>query len=382
MDYRDVFAKIDALQDEYLKLWIDMSAIESPTKHKPGVDAVGALCIEKAREFGWDVEVHEESIAGNAICITMNPDRPGAPVCLSGHLDTVHPVGSFGQEPVRVEGDKLYGPGVLDCKGGIAASFLAMAALDALGFEGRPVKLIIQADEEVGSSTSEKRNVEFMAKKAEGAVAFLNGEPYNPGKVILFRKGILKYRFDVTGKAVHGSACYKGVSAIAEAAAKILELEKWKDAEGVTCNVGTIIGGTATNTVPDKCSFTVDIRYATDEQSQWAKEKLQEIADTSFIPGSSCELTMESYRCAMEKHQRNYDLLDNLNAIYEKIGLNTLVAGGSNGGADSAEISAHGIPCLCSFGVSGGQIHNPGEYADISSLAECAKRMAAAALYL
>jgi len=382
MNYPDVFAKIDALQESYLKFWVDISATESPTKYKAGVDAVGALCIQKAEEFGWDVEVHEEAIAGNAICITMNGDKPGMPVCLSGHMDTVHPVGSFGETPVRIEGNRIYGPGVLDCKGGIAASFLAMEALAACGFDQRPVKLILQADEEVGSSTSEKRNVEYMAEKAKGSVAFLNGEPFNPGKVVLYRKGILKYRFDITGKSVHGSACYSGISAIAEASAKILELEKWKDPEGLTCNVGTITGGTATNTVPEKCSFTVDIRYATDEQARKAKEKMQEIADTSYIPGSVCELTMESYRCAMEKAQWNFDLLDRLNSAYEQIGLPVLAATGSNGGADSAEISAHGIPCLCSFGVSGGGIHSRNEYADIGSLAECAKRMAGAVLYL
>ena len=73
----------------------------------------------------------------------MNPNAQGAPVCFSGHMDTVHPLGSFGEVPVHRDDRKIYGPGVIDCKGGVAASFMTMDALEKCGFNERPVKLIL-----------------------------------------------------------------------------------------------------------------------------------------------------------------------------------------------------------------------------------------------
>ncbi|MBQ7565542.1 MAG: M20/M25/M40 family metallo-hydrolase [Oscillospiraceae bacterium] len=142
MQCEKLFAKIDELEQEYIQFWVDVCSIESPTKFKEGVDTVGKYFIDKAKPFGWEIEVRHEDVSGDAVCITMNPDAPGKAVCLSGHMDTVHPVGSFGTPPVKIEDGWIYGPGVKDCKGGAVASFYAMAALAAVGFKARPVKLI------------------------------------------------------------------------------------------------------------------------------------------------------------------------------------------------------------------------------------------------
>ena len=123
----------------------------------------------------------------------MNSEIKERPIVFSAHMDTVHPIGLFGNPPVKIEGDRMVGPGVLDCKGGIASSFLAMRALYECGFKGRPVKLILQSDEEVSSSSSNKTTVEFMAEKSKDAVAFLNCEGYNEGYATIKRKGISKF---------------------------------------------------------------------------------------------------------------------------------------------------------------------------------------------
>ena len=199
---RELLTKAEELNDKYVQMWADICSIESPTDFKQGVDEVGRYFIEKAEAQGWDVEIHEEKISGNCISITMNNTSNEAPVVFSGHMDTVHAVGSFGSPAVRCEGDTIYGPGVKDCKGGITAAFMAMEILAACGFKKRPVRLILQSDEEVGSAFSEGRTIEFMREKAQNAVGFFNCEAHRNGGVTLMRKGSVKYEFEIRGKAV------------------------------------------------------------------------------------------------------------------------------------------------------------------------------------
>ena len=126
MDKQQLFNMVDELEADAIKAWVDVCNIESPTNHKAGVDACGNYFIEKAKDNGWQVEIHKEEVSGNAVCITMNPEAKGKPVVVSGHLDTVHPIGLFGNPPTHIENGKIYGPGVTDCKGGVVASFYAM----------------------------------------------------------------------------------------------------------------------------------------------------------------------------------------------------------------------------------------------------------------
>lgn len=171
------------------------------------------------------------------------PGKQKSPVALSGHMDTVHPVGSFGAPAVRMDEEKIYGPGVTDCKGGIVAAFMAMDALSQCGSKDRPVQLLLQSDEEVHSRISGQKSIRWICEKARDAVAFLNTEPKKPGTLVLQRKGVMGAKIQVKGKPYHAGQCYLGRSAIAAAAQLIGEMEAFKDPRGITCNVGTIQGG-------------------------------------------------------------------------------------------------------------------------------------------
>ena len=379
MKCRELFEKIETLEDGYIQVWEDVCNIESPTDLKAGVDAAGAYFLRMARARGWETEVLELETAGNAICITMNPQVNAPSVVFSGHIDTVHPVGAFGSPAVRKDDKWIYGPGVVDCKGGVVACFLAMDALDRCGFRSRPVRLIIQSDEETGSRNSEKKTVEFMCRKAEGAVAVLNTESGDGKSAVLMRKGILRYGFKVYGKAVHGAYCPDGANAIAEAAHKILKLEKMKDPKGLTCNCGVIQGGTTVNTVAAECSFEADIRFASHEEYLLAIKTVEQIAADTAVEGCSCVLERMSERPAMVWTQKNQTLLDTVNRIYQENGMPQLQAKGRMGGSDASYITEAGIPCVDNLGVNGGKIHSREEYAELASLAASAKRLAAVA---
>lgn len=379
MKCEKLFETIDSLNEKYLQFLIDVCNIESPTDYKEGVDRVGRFIIDKAKAKGWTVETQHQEISGDAIAITMNPDASGAAVCFSGHTDTVHPVGSFGEEIVRCEGNIICGPGVTDCKGGLVASFMAMDALERCGFKERPVKLLIQTDEENGSRNSNKTTIRYLGEKAKGCIAFLNTEPAKRDSFAISTKGIAKYRFRVTGIAEHSSRCQNGASAICEAAHKVCRLEEFKNPDEITCNCGLIQGGSAENTVPEFCNFTADFRYRTKEQRELIEKTVEEIAGTSFVKGTACSYTLASSRVPMEITDRNLELFNKVHDIHLENGLGDVKTIGLFGGTDAADITQMGIPCLDGFGLIGGKIHNLGEYAEIDSLAFAAKRMASVA---
>ena len=374
-----IFDEIDKLNDEYVGFWADICNIESPTAYKKGVDEVGAYIIAKAKAHGWTVEIDRQEVAGDAVCITMNPDAKKSPVCLSAHMDTVHPVGTFGSPAVKIRDGKIYGPGVTDCKGGIASAFLAMHALESCGYTERPVKLILQSDEELSSLPSNKGTVDFMARCAKGCAAFLNGEPSSESytELTVERKGIIRFILDITGIAAHSSACYNGASAVLEAAYKVIELERFADKDGLTSNCGIINGGQTANSVPDKCEITVDFRYKTQEQREEAVNAVKTAAENTHVKGTSCTWRIKSERCAMPLTERNIELVEKIDKIYRENGFESVVGKANNGGSDAADMTSRGIAAVDSIGTSGGRIHSTEEYGNLESLAESAKRQAA-----
>lgn len=382
MKCEKLFEVIDGLKEEYVGILADLCRIESPTDYKEGVDRVGEYIMAIAKEKSWAIEVSPQAVSGDAICITLNPEAKGAPVVFSGHMDTVHPVGSFDEPIVRREGDRMYGPGTTDCKGGVVASLLALDALDRVGFSERPVKLVLQSDEEKSSMPSGKKTIEFMCEKAKGAVAFLNAEGTNGNSVVIVRKGILRLKLTVYGKAAHSAFCYDGANAIAEASHKIIELEKMKDKEGITCNCGVIHGGSVGNVVAEKCEFIADIRFATLEEKDRVYAAVRALAETTFVEGCRCEVEEVSSRPPMEYSERNVELVQKMNEIYRECGLPELAGISANGGSDAAYVTISEIPCVDSIGVSGGLIHNRGEYVYTDSIADAAKRMASVAFLI
>ena len=378
MNYNKLFEKIDSLKEKFVNMLCEVCSIESPTDYKEGVDAVGRYFIEYAKSKGWDVDVCSQQVSGDAVCITINPNAKGAPIALSGHMDTVHPLGLFGEPPlVKIDGDRMHGPGTTDCKGGIIAGLLAAEALCECGFDERPILILLQSDEEKNSVPSNKETINYICKKAEGSAAFLNIEGSNGKSVVIVRKGILRLKLTITGKAAHSAFCYDGISAITEAAYKIIELEKMKDAKGLTCNCGIVKGGSVANAVAETCEVIADIRFATLEEKDKAYEIVRSVAESSHLEGCVCEVEEISYRPPMEYSERNVALLARMNEIYEEAGLPILDGTSANGGSDAAYVTIAGIPCVDSIGVVGGRIHSKEEFVNISSIPAAAKRIAA-----
>ena len=380
-----LFSVIDEQNERFLGIWEDVCNIESPWNDKAGVDAVGAYFIRHAEERGWKVEIFEQERVGNVVTITMNSDVDAAPVAFSGHMDTVHAVGSFGSPAVRMdrENDRIYGPGVIDCKGGIVAGFLAMEALWRVGYRARPVVMYLQSDEESGGKLSADATINHICERAQGSVGFFNLEGCYRNAFCTARKGIATFEFTVTGREAHSAACATlGANAILEAAYKIIELEKFKDKDGLTCCCAVIGGGTKHNIVPGECRFVANVRFATTKQLEEFTAFAEGLCREIKVPGCSCSVALPRVRPAMEPNEKNKALADRINEIWRECGMGELNTVFSLGGSDAANVSQSGVPTVDNFGPYGGKIHTPEEFGVISSLAESAKRLALAAYYL
>ena len=378
-----LFKEIEALQSKYVSIWTDVCLIESPTDSKAGVDAVGRYFTDLAKQNGWKLEVFEQPVAGHVISVTMNADVAASPIALSGHMDTVHPIGSFPSPTVRIEDDVIYGPGVCDCKGGIVAGFLAMEALQKCGFDKRPVVMYLQSDEEGGGKFSNDETIRHICQAAQGAVAFLNLEGGASGQICSERKGIASFEITVTGQEAHSARCATlGANAILQAAQLIVELEKYKDANGLTCCCTLINGGTKHNVVPGQCQFTANVRFVSQKQLNDFHTMLNEMAANPTVNGCSIKVVLPRVRPSLEENQRNLALIDRLNKIWVEAGMEPLTKIRSLGGSDAANASVSGLATVDNLGVFGGNAHNTKEYAIVSSLAHQAKRIALAALYI
>ena len=202
---------------------------------------------------GWLVErlgagegTRHESAAHGATLVLERPGQ-GAPLTVLAHYDTVWPAGTLADWPVRVDGDRISGPGVFDMKAGLVQAVWAVRALAAAGVPAPPVRLVLTGDEEIGSPFSRP----VIEAACAGSAAVLVFEPSSDGAVKTARKGV--GLFDVRARGVEAHAGLEpaaGASAIDEIARAVRALHSASDpGEGTTVNVGVLRGGTRRNVV-------------------------------------------------------------------------------------------------------------------------------------
>ena len=185
------------------------------------------------------------------------------------------------------------------------------------------------------------------------------------------------------GVEAHSAVCsIKGSNAILEAAYKIIELEKFKNKDGLTCCCSVINGGTKHNIVPGKCTFLANVRFAKLSELEEFTAAADALCKDIKVPGCKCSYVLPRVRPAMEYCDRNIQLADKINGIWKNCGLEALPIDAGVGGTDAAFASAAGIPSVDNLGTFGGKIHTVDEYGIISSLTSQAKRLALATLYL
>ena len=370
-----VFQIIEENKEKYIDFLCRICSFEARAYDKDTINQMVDYIADFAKAEGLLVTRTPMEDCGDFLTVEINPGAPKG--CLfMAHMDTVHEKGRFGEPAVRRDGDTITGPGVINCKGGIAIALLCMHALLEIGFD-KHLRLILTSDEEISNVLGGEKEIKFIQDSAKGFPCAINCETAERDEVVIARKGILKYRLDIHGVSGHaGKHYFTSKNAIVEAAHKILALDSKSVPGGNTYSCNVIQGGKVLNVIPDSCSVSIDIRACTVKDIEQAKADVEAVAKTEFIPGTSCEAVMLGCRPPMEKREETLQLLEELKQVCHKYDLGTLTPIESGGGSDSCYTQAAGITSICGLGASGGLQHTPKEFLNADSIPLRAKILA------
>jgi glutamate carboxypeptidase len=334
---------------------------ESPSHDKAAVDRVGVIVAEEARRLGAQVEILQNAETGDHVLSRWGSGKEG--ILILCHMDTVFPLGTLERMHYREADGKIFGPGVLDMKSGIVISLAAIEAAQKSGTK-RPITLLCNSDEEIGSHTS-RAHIERLAR--ESAVVFVLEAGLPDGALKTWRKGVGEFFVNVKGRAAHaGGAHQDGRNAIEEMAHQVIAIQKLTDySKQTTLNVGVIKGGTVSNVVPEFASVEVDVRVM--QPGEWERLESEMKKLKPALDDTSLEIKGELNRPPMPFDDTMKAAFEKAKSIAAASGVE-LKAGGTGGASDGNFVAPLGISVLDGLGAIGEGYHSEREYILAESL--------------
>lgn len=330
---------------------------ESPSNDKQYVDQCGDVLCDLFRErLGLEAEVIQQTKVGNHLKFTYGTGN--AQILLLTHYDTVW---DAGVKSYYIEGNKAFGPGVFDMKGGIIQAIWAVKACKDLEIDiNRKIVFLCTSDEEIGSPTSRKW-IEQEGLRSE-AVFVTESAVAGTGALKTSRKGQGQFTIKIEGKAAHsGNHHEDGASAVEEMARQIQYIHAQTDyAKGTTLNVGIAKGGTRFNVVAEQAQIEVDLRMSTKEEGERIAALIRNVKPS--LPGTTLHVSGGITRPTMEKNIYTDRLFQLASECWEQLRMANLAEESVGGGSDGNFTAALGIPTLDGLGVVGEGAHAENEH--------------------
>jgi glutamate carboxypeptidase len=326
--------------------------VESPSDNKAAVDAAARVVAGLAVGLGAKTKLHKQKAFGDVLEVRYGAVRGRQkPVLLLGHLDTVWPLGTLAKMPWREKDGRFWGPGVLDMKSGVVMALTAMRVLAEAGVR-RPVTLLLNSDEEVGSPVS-RPITERLALQSEAVLVL---EPAQGLACKTARKGVGDYHLHVTGVASHSGVDFeRGHSAVLELARLIEKVAGFTDLSvGRTLNPGVISGGTRSNVIAEHAYADVDVRIAKASDAA----KVEKLFRGLRCEDKACrlEITGGLNRPPMERKPGTVALYRTARGLAAELGF-VLNEAATGGGSDGNFTAALGVPTLDGLGSVGEGAH-------------------------
>ncbi|HYP48426.1 MAG TPA: M20/M25/M40 family metallo-hydrolase [Thermoleophilaceae bacterium] len=313
---------------------------------------------------GWlearDVEVTGSHHNGRPVLAATVGPPGGLTVVLHGHLDVVP--GRAEQFVPRVDGDRLYGRGAYDMKGGLAGM---MCAVRELAEQDKVrVHFVCVADEE--SEELDQRGSDYLVEQGYLGDFAITGEPTDM-HIGIQAKGVLAMRVEVSGKAAHGSTPWMGDNAVLKAIDVFRQIESLPFSressdlfDRPSINLGRILGGDALNKVPDLCVIDVDVRYLPGQDPQRIRAAVAELPDV--------QVTKIFHRTPAIVPREN-PFVQALGGAISNVAppKRDQISVGRDGASDAISFLEAGVPAV-EFGPVGDGHHGPEEWVSIRSL--------------
>jgi glutamate carboxypeptidase len=352
-------------QNDIIALTRELVECESPSDSPEDIGRFVDLFAAKVS----DIADCKKIPGGHLQCTFRLPGtKKSGQILALGHSETVYPLGTLAKMPFRKSKGRLWGPGVLDMKSGIAFFVFAMRALRDLNMPvNRKVLLQLNSDEEVGSESS-RPLTEKEARRSAAVLVLEPGQGMN-GMLKTARKGVGDYIVTVKGKAAHAGVDFaSGASAIVELARQIEKIAEFTQQDrGITVNPGVISGGTRTNVIAAEARVEVDIRIARAKDEAALHNKFQSLKPVD----KRCTVTVTGglNRPPMERTAGVAALFAKAKSLAQDLGVE-LQESSTGGGSDGNFTAALGIPTLDGLGGVGEGAHAPNESILVDRIAD------------
>jgi glutamate carboxypeptidase len=356
----------------------ELVAIESGSGNVAGLEKMAAYAEQRLKALGARTERLKVARGPGAPILKASFAGTGrAKILLLAHMDTVYQEGILATQPQKQEGNRLYGPGIADDKGGIAVILHSLEILKAAGWRDyAQLTVLLNPDEEIGSIGSG----DLIAQVASEHDVVLSCEP-TVAKAIAKQEGLLLgaagtglVTMEVLGKASHaGAAPDQGRNALVELSHQLLQTrDVAKGVPGTQLNWTSSSAGLVRNQIPEKAAAYGDMRlFVNNRDADALLAALRaKVAESRLVPDTQVTITMTVNRPPYAADERAKALAKKAQAIYAELdGRPLALVPGTGGGTDAGFASLSGkAVVLESFGLAGWGYHARDEYIEIDSI--------------
>jgi glutamate carboxypeptidase len=369
-----------------LKTLEELVNFESGSKDIEGLDKLADYIAARLKALGGQVELLEakpEDIyrmhdtppkLGKMVKATFmgNKGASGKKILLIAHMDTVYLKGMLAKQPFRIDGNRAYGLGIADDKGGVAIILHTLAVLQKANFKDYgQITVLINGDEEISSPGS--RNTLTQLGSEHDAVFSCESTSVTNDRLSLATAGIGAVTLSVKGRASHaGSAPHLGVNALYELSHQIMQMRDLsKPAVGLKLNWTVAQAGTNRNVIPAEAQANADVRVLSVADYDGIEKAVAERIKNKLLPESEVKMVFERRRPPLEPSEAGRRIGAHAKNVYKEIGRDiAIVETAEGGGTDAAFASLKAKGAVIErFGLAGFGAHsNDAEYVSIDSI--------------
>ena len=371
-----LLAAATAAQPAVIESLKEMVAIESGSTNAEGIARMADYVERRLTALGARTERPKASTGASLLVKGSFTGSGTRRVLLIAHMDTVYPAGTLATQPIRLDGNRLYGPGIADDKGGIAVILHSLEILKARGWtDYAKVTVLFNSDEEVGSLGSG----EIIAAAADEHDVVLSCEPTAAKAVaktealLLGASGTANATLKVEGRSSHaGAAPDMGRNALIELAHQLLQTrDVAKSIPGTQINWTLAQAGRVINQIPESAQATGDVRLTVKDGAEKLQAALrQKIAAGTLVPDTKTTLTVEMARPPFVANDAGRALAKRAQAIYAEMDGRALMLVDMTGGATDAAFAGRSgrAAVVEAFGLAGFGYHARDEYVELDSI--------------